>query len=151
EAIVHALFAADYAYAAALMQQAAPSFWLQGEVRTVHSWTLSLPDPVLRTHLRLAPSATLRFIDAVNLSTSALRNDMITQVEQTFSRLDGLLREKQRWTFSKTELAWIERRFFMLQAWIELSVMNRRGDVERLRQVTTELEAFPLDEETSWN
>ncbi|HEU5377281.1 MAG TPA: LuxR family transcriptional regulator [Ktedonobacteraceae bacterium] len=151
EAIVHALFAADYAYAAALMQQAAPSFWLQGEVRTVHCWTLSLPDPVLRTNLRLALSATLRFIDAVNLSTSALRNDMVTQVVQTFSRLDGLLREKQRWAFSKAELAWIERRFFMLQAWIELSVMNRQGDVERLRQVMTELEAFPLDEETSWN
>lgn len=76
---------------------------------------------------------------------------MVTQVEQTFSRLDGLLREKQRWAFSKTELAWIERRFFILRAWIELSVMNGRGDVERLSQVTTELEAFPLDEETSWN
>jgi ATP/maltotriose-dependent transcriptional regulator MalT len=33
EAIAHALAAPDYAYAASLMEQAAPHFWLSGETR----------------------------------------------------------------------------------------------------------------------
>src|SRR5205807_2080998 len=68
EAIAHALAAPDYTCAASLMEPAAPQFWLRGEARTIHSWVLALPDLVLRSHLRLALEAALRFLNSVNLS-----------------------------------------------------------------------------------
>jgi len=69
EAIAHALAAPDYAYAASLMEQAAPHFWLRGETRAVHIWVLTLPNAVLRAHVRLALSSALFLLNAVRLST----------------------------------------------------------------------------------
>src|SRR5258708_35493789 len=56
-AIAHALAAPDYPLAASLMEQAAPQFWLSGEASTGHSCVLTLPDPVLCAHTRLALDA----------------------------------------------------------------------------------------------
>ncbi len=151
EAIDHALSAADYAYAASLMKQAAPVFWLRGEVRTVHKWVLSLPDAILRAHVRLALSAAFRFIDSVNLSNETLRAPMAAQVGRTFIRMEGLLREKQRWALSEAEVALIERRLDLLRAWIELREILKHGDSDRLRQVATSLETLPSDEEVGWD
>jgi LuxR family maltose regulon positive regulatory protein len=146
EAITHALDAADYAYAADLMEQAAPAFWLHGEARTVLNWILSLPDAVLRAHLRLALNAVLRF---AQYATITLPN----QIEALLLRLEGLLhvRTQPNLALSEIEAALIERRLRLLRGWIELRVLLQRGDTKRLRQLSQELEALPADEETSWN
>ena len=151
EAITHALAAADYPYAAHLMEQAAPAFWLSGEARTVHTWVFSLPDPVLHTHVRLALDAALRFVNSANLGNETLYATMRAQVEHAFARLEELLRSKQELALSDAEIALIGRRLRLLRALIETRAIIQHGDTERLRQLAQETEALPQDEEVGWN
>ena len=151
EAIAHALAAPDYPLAASLMEQAAPTLWLSGEARTVHIWVFSLPDPVLRAHIRLALGAALRFVNSVNLGNETLYASMAAQVERTFTRLEEILRSKRELALSDAEVALIERRLRLLRALIETRAIIQRGDTERLRQLAQETEALPQDEEVGWN
>src|SRR5260221_3041780 len=151
EAIAHALAAPDYAYAASLMEQAAEPFWFRGEARIIHTWAFSLPDAVLRAHLRLALNAALRFSDPFNMSNETLHTSMTAQMELTFTRMGGLLRAQPDFALSEAEVALIERRLRLLRAWIELRMILKRGDSGRLRQLSQELEALPPDEEISWS
>jgi LuxR family maltose regulon positive regulatory protein len=150
EAIAHALAAPDYPLAASLMEQAAPAFWLTGEARTVHTWVLTLPDPVLRAHTRLAFNAALRFLNSVHLSTETVHANMRAQVERTISRMEEILHCQQALLLGEAEVALIKRRLRLLQALIEVRAYFRRGDKEHLRTLTHELEALPPDEEVSW-
>ena len=52
EAITHALAAPDFSLAASLMEKAAPTFWLRGETRTIHTWISSLFNTILVTETR---------------------------------------------------------------------------------------------------
>jgi LuxR family maltose regulon positive regulatory protein len=151
EAIAHALAAPDYSLVASLMEQAAPTLWLSGEARAVHTWVFSLPDSVLRAHIRLALGAALRFVNAVNLGNETLYASMATQVERTFTRLEAILRSKRALTLSDAEVALIGRRLRLLRALIEARAIIQRGDRERLRQLAQETEALPQDEEVGWN
>jgi LuxR family transcriptional regulator, maltose regulon positive regulatory protein len=151
EAIAHALAAPDYSLAASLMEQAAPAFWLSGEARTVHTWVFSLPDPVLRAHIRLALGAALRFVNSVNLGNETLYASMQAQVERTFTRLEAILRSRRELALSDAEVALIQRRQRLLHALIEARAIIQRGDTERLRQLAQETEALPQDEEVGWN
>jgi LuxR family maltose regulon positive regulatory protein len=151
EAIAHALSAPDYALAASLMEQAASHFWLRGQVRIVHNWTLALPDAVLRAHLRLALGAALRFVDSVNLNNATLHASMAAQVERTFTRMEELLRRPLQWTLSEAEVTLIGRGLRLLRAWIELRAIARHGNIGRLRLLSQEIEALPQDAEVSWN
>jgi LuxR family transcriptional regulator, maltose regulon positive regulatory protein len=151
EAIAHALAAPDYPLAASLMEQAAPAFWLSGEARTIHTWVFSLPDPVLRAHIRLALDAALRFVNSANLGNETLYASMAAQVEHTFTRLEELLRSKPELALSDAEIALIGRRLRLLRALIETRAIIQHGDTERLRQLAQETEALPQDEEVGWN
>ncbi len=151
EAITHALAAADDPYAAHLMEQAAPAFWLSGEARTVHTWVFSLPDPVLRAYIRLALDAALRFVNSANLGNETLYATMVAQVEHAFTRLEALLRSKREPALSDAEVAMIGRRLHLLRALIETRAIIQHGDTERLRQLAQETEALPQDEEVGWN
>jgi LuxR family transcriptional regulator, maltose regulon positive regulatory protein len=151
EAIAHALAAPDYPLAASLMEQAAPAFWLSGEARTIHTWVFSLPDPVLRAHIRLALGAALRFVNSANLGNETLYASMAAQVEHTFTRLEELLRSKRELALSDAEVALIGRRQRLLHALIETRAILQHGDTEHLRQLVQETEALPQDEEVGWN
>jgi LuxR family transcriptional regulator, maltose regulon positive regulatory protein len=151
EAIVHALAAADDPYAAHLMEQVAPAFWLSGEARTIHTWVFSLPDPVLRIHIRLALDAALCFVNSVNLGNEMLYATMKAQVEDSFTRLEALLRSKRGLALSDAEVSLLGRRLHLLRALIETRTILQRGDTERLRQLAQETEALPQDEEVGWN
>jgi len=151
EAFTHALAAADDPYAAHLMEQAAPAFWLSGEARTVHTWVFSLPDPVLRAYIRLALDAALRFVNSANLGNETLYATMVAQVEHAFTRLEALLRSKREPALSDAEVAMIGRRLHLLRALIETRAIIQHGDTERLRQLAQETEALPQDEEVGWN
>jgi LuxR family transcriptional regulator, maltose regulon positive regulatory protein len=150
EAIAHALAAPDYPLAASLMEQAAPQFWLSGEASAVHTWVLTLPDPVLCAHTRLALDAALRFLNSVHLSTETMHASMAAQVQRTIARIEAILRRKPPFLLSQAEEALIGRRLRLLRALIEVRAYFRRGDKEQLRLLTHELEALPTDEEVSW-
>jgi LuxR family maltose regulon positive regulatory protein len=150
EAITHALAAPDYPLAASLMEQAAPHFWLSGEARTIQNWVLALPDSVLRAHTRLALGAALRFLNSVHISTETVHASMAAQVQRTIMRLEAILRGQEAHLLGEAEVALIERRLCLLRALIEVRAIMGRGDKERLRLLTHELEALPPDDEVSW-
>src|SRR2546421_483511 len=132
------------------MERAAPHFWLSGEARTVHIWVLALPDIVLRAHMRLALDAALRFLNFVHISTATVHASMAAQVERTITRMEEILRRKPPLLLSEAEVALIGRRLRLLRALIEVRAYFTRGDKERLRLLTQEVEALPPDEEVSW-
>jgi LuxR family transcriptional regulator, maltose regulon positive regulatory protein len=151
EAIPHALAAADYPYAARLMELAAPALWLSGEGRTVHGWVFSLPDPALCAHTPLALDATLHLLsNSINLSNKTLFASLAAQVELTFKRMDQILHRKQELSLGEAEEELIGRRLRLLQALIESRAVIKRGDQERLRHLVQEKEALPTDEGASW-
>ena len=150
EAIAHALAAPDYPLAASLMEQAAPAFWFSGEASTVHHWVLTLPDPVLRAHTRLALNAALRFLDSVHISTETVHATMATQVQRTVTRMEGILHNQESLLLSEAEVTLIERRLRLLRALIEVRAIMARGDKECLRLLTQEIEALSHDDEVSW-
>lgn len=150
EAIAHALAAPDYPLAASLMEQAAPHFWRSGEARTIHIWVLALPDTVLRAYTRLALDAALRFLNSVHLSTETVHASMTAQVQRTIMRMEAILRSQESLLLGEAEVALIERRLRLLQALIEVRAYFKRGDKERLRLLTQEVEALPADSEVSW-
>src|SRR5437762_1705077 len=110
EAIAHALAAADYSFAASLMEQAAEQFWLNGEARIVHSWVLSLPDAVLRVHLRMALGAALHFLNSITIGPQIVHASMVAQVERTVMRMEGILQRKSELALFEAEVVLIERR-----------------------------------------
>jgi LuxR family maltose regulon positive regulatory protein len=150
EAIAHALAAPDYPLAASFMEQAAPLLWLTGEARTVHHWVLALPDPVLRAHTRLALDAALRFLNSVHISTETVHASMAAQVQRTITRMEEIMHRKTSLLLSEAEVTLIGRRLRLLRALIEVRAIMGRGDKERLRLLTQEIEALPPDEEVSW-
>ncbi|HEX6477591.1 MAG TPA: LuxR C-terminal-related transcriptional regulator [Ktedonobacteraceae bacterium] len=150
EAITHALTAPDYPLAASLIEQAAPVFWLSGEASVVQNWVLTLPDPVLRAHTRLAFNAALRFLNSVHLSTETEHATMRAQVQRTITRMEGILHCQRALLLEEAEVALIKRRLRLLWALIEVRAYFRRGDKERLRLLTQELEALPPDDEVNW-
>jgi len=151
EAIAHALAAPDYSFAASLIEQAAPPFWLSGEARTIHSWILALPDTVLRAHLRLALNSALRFLNSVSVSTEMEHASMAAQVERSITRMEELLHRKPSLLLSEAEVTLIERRLYLLRALIEVRGLFKRGDYEGLRHLAEVSETLPPDEEVSWN
>jgi LuxR family maltose regulon positive regulatory protein len=151
EAIAHALTAQDYSFAASLMEQAAEQFWLTGEARIVQSWMLSLPDVVLRAHLRLALEAALHFLNSITIGPQTVHTSMVAQVELTLLRMEEILQRRSELALSEAEVALIERRLRVLQALIEVTAIIKRGDQERLRLLALEIESLPQDEETRWS
>jgi LuxR family transcriptional regulator, maltose regulon positive regulatory protein len=151
EAITHALAAADYAYAARLVESAAPTLWLSGEGRTIHSWVFSLPGPVLAAHTPLALDATLHLLsNSINLSNTTLYASLAAQVELTFKRMDQILQSRQELELGEAEAELIQRRLRLLHALIESRGVIQRGDQERLRLLVQETEAQPKDEAPGW-
>ena len=151
EAIAHALAAPDYPLAASLMEQAAPDFWLSGEVSTVHTWVLALPIAVLRAHTRLALDAALRLLNSITIGTQTVHASIQAQVERTCTRMEEILRRKPELALSDAEVALIHRRLHVLRALIEVTALIKHGDRERLRQLAQEIEVLPQDEEVRWN
>jgi LuxR family maltose regulon positive regulatory protein len=151
EAIAHALAAPDYSFAASLMEQAAESFWAYGEVRTVYTWVFSLPDPVLRAHLGLALGAALRFVDSVHMGNETLFASTAAQVESTFARMEGFLCNQMHLALSEAEEALIRQRLLLLHALIEARTALKRGEIERLRHLSQEIDMLPQDTEVGCN
>ncbi len=151
EAITHALAAPDYPYTADLIEQAAPHFWLSGEARTIQDWLLSLPDPVLCAHTRLALENALRLIDSLPVVSGILDARLVPQAQRTITRLEGLVHRTPSPVLSSAEEVLIERRVSLLRALIEARAAFQHRDKARLQHLAREGEARPADAEVSWN
>src|SRR5207237_3304438 len=90
EAITHALAAADYPYAARMIEREAPRLWLSGEAQTVYIWIVTLPDTVLWPHALLALNAMMFLLQALYQTTEVSYRSMQARVEQTISHLEAL-------------------------------------------------------------
>ncbi|WP_236038242.1 LuxR C-terminal-related transcriptional regulator [Ktedonobacter robiniae] len=151
EAIMHALAAPDFSYAADLLEQAAPVFWLNGEARTIHNWVLALPNAVLRAHLRLTLNAAFRLLNSASITTSVGHAALRAQVESLQTRLEEILHQASRFSLTDAEAGFIRLRLHVLRALIQTRVLVKQGDREQLQQLTQEIEALSPDEDISWN
>lgn len=159
EAIAHALAAPDFPYAAHLMEQAAPRYWLSGEAQTVQRWMAPLPDTVLCQHAPLALRATLRLLESLIWTTEAMYARGQALVEPTVARLEASLRRHagdvgrpDGTAAPSEESAMIERRLRLLRALIEAQPTARRGDQVRLADLAREVEGLAqVEEDISWH
>jgi LuxR family transcriptional regulator, maltose regulon positive regulatory protein len=151
EAIAHALAAPDYAFAAALMERAAPQYWLSGEASTVHGWVLSLPDAILRSHIHLALGSALQYQSSITIGSQTVHAGMAAKIERTLVRVEEILQRRSDLSLGEAEVALIDQRLRVLRALIEVTSVIRRGDHERLKQLAREMEALPQDEEPRWS
>lgn len=150
EAIPHALAAQEYALAASVMEQAAATLWVNGEASTMMAWVAALPEEFLLAHARFVLNAALHLLDSLRMVAEAAYEHGQGLVECTLARLETAL-HSQEVQVSPSEQALIQRRLWLLRAWIEIRGITRRGDQERLRRFSQEAEALPLDEEEMWN
>lgn len=151
EAITHAEAASDYGLAASLMERAAPHFWLSGNSRIVQHWLISLPDAVFLKHTRLALDAALRFLNSVHISSETVHASMAPLVERTIARVESVLHAPADTSPSDAERAVIEPRLSVLQALLETRTIIQRGDRERMRALTRQIDSLPPDAEARWN
>lgn len=95
EAMTHALAAADYHFAASLIERAAERLWMNGGAKTVQNWVKQLPDNVLRAHARLALTAALHLLDQTQYALLAQRAEGLAQAEQMIARVEDLLKSQE--------------------------------------------------------
>jgi LuxR family maltose regulon positive regulatory protein len=159
EAIAHALSAADFAYATALIERAANKLWLSGEAQTVLDWIGKLPDDILRQHARLALDAALRLLESLHWTVSPSYARVQAQVEQTIARVEALLSPVEQTTqpeanetllaLPAAEAAVLQRRIRLLQVLIATRAILTRGEHERMRLLAQEIAGL-TDEEVNW-
>lgn len=166
EAIAHALLAADFSYAADLIEREAPHIWLSGEAHTVHAWIQALPDAVLQQHARLALNAALRLLESLHATVREQYARARAQVEETIGRVEARLRRQQEpiersaveasgasganetlLALPDVERALIGRRIRLLRALIASRANLTRGDVEGMRHLAQEVEELSEQEE----
>lgn len=150
EAIPHALAAQDSVLAACVMEQAAATLWMHGEASTMMAWVAALPERTLLAHARLALNAALHLLESLRMVAQAAYEQGQELVEGMLGRLETAL-HSQEVQMSASEQAVIQRRLWVLRAWMEMRGIIRRGDQGRLRRLSQEAEALPLDEEEMWN
>lgn len=161
QAIAHALTAADFAYAAELMEREAPRMWLQGEAQTVHAWIGTLPDAILLRHARLALDAGRRLLEAFHLTVRDVYARVQPQLEQRMARLEALLQLGPESTVKSeteqvlpilplAEVTLLQRRIRLLRALIETRTLLAHGDAVRMHLLAQETEALTEQEEMTW-
>jgi LuxR family maltose regulon positive regulatory protein len=152
EAIVHALAAVDFAYAADLIEREAPHLWLRGEAHTIHAWIQALPDTVVRQHARLALNTALRLLESLHATIKARYANMLVQLEQTIARVEALVQRPEEPTAAlpDAEVVLICRRIRLLRALIAAQAALARGDLEHMRLLAQETEELAKQEELDW-
>lgn len=150
EAIAHAFAADDPAYAAELIERAAPSLWLHGEAATVHAWLHALPDATFRQHARLALDNALRLPDTLRPTDLAAFTDVQIKVEQTLARVEAGLRSPQSTPLPEGQAALLQRRIQLLRAMLDVRTLIRQADIPGLRRLAEAAASLAEHEEVSW-
>jgi LuxR family maltose regulon positive regulatory protein len=150
EAITHALAAADYSFAASLIERAAGHLWRSGEASTVLNWVMALPDTVLLKHARFALNAAYRLQDSLYLTSGTVRARTQTQVERSIVRIEEALRLQLDPALSVTEVDLIQRRLRLLRCWIVGIDALIAGNTSYLSLLVQETQALVEEEEVTW-
>jgi LuxR family maltose regulon positive regulatory protein len=160
EAIVHALAATDYQYAAHLLERAAPSLWLSGEAQSVLTWVAALPDAVLSSHARLALDAARHLAESMLLTVRTSYVQSFSLTEQMLGRLETLGQRQGNPTqrseaaepvpaLPDAEVALVHRRLRLLRALIAARAIMLRYDAQGMRHLVEEVEGLD-EQEVSW-
>jgi ATP/maltotriose-dependent transcriptional regulator MalT len=161
EAIVHALSASDFLYAARLLERAAPSLWLSGEAQTVLTWLDVLPDAVLFSHARLALDAVRHWTESMLVLVQASYALALALMEHMLERLEMLVQHKTKSrrvseagevipVLLDAEVAGVRRRLRLLRALLASRAMLLRGDAEGMHLLVEEIVGLVSQEEVSW-
>lgn len=146
EAVAHALAGADFAYAADLIEEAAPRLWLRGDAQMVHTWVQHLPDTFVQMHAQLALNAALRLLDSHHGVVREVYDPIQRQVEQTLVRVEALIEqpaqsgandspERAFQSLPDEERKVCRRRIGLVRALIAARTTLLRNDIEMMRQL----------------
>jgi LuxR family maltose regulon positive regulatory protein len=149
EAVAHAL-AADYPYAANLMEQVAPGFWLNGEAKTVHTWVMGLPNTVLGTKAHFALSAVFRLQETLHMSAEMLQGRTHAQIEQSLVRIEEVLQNRTSPVLPESEMKVLKRRLLLMRGWRAGFELTKIGDAVTLSQLVQEMQEVALEEDVTW-
>lgn len=144
EALAHALSAADFAYAAHLMERAAEEAWTTGEARTVHQWIELLPDEILCSHLSFALVATMRLLHAL---FGVPDEQQRAAFGHTVDRVERLLGEA---ALTEAERERLHKRIRIFHLWSAASQAIMVRDMMRLRQCSQEMLPLAREDEIIW-
>jgi LuxR family maltose regulon positive regulatory protein len=168
EAISHALAAADFSFAARLMEQTAEQFWLRGEARTICHWVMALPDAVVREHAHFVLTAALYLLygsfNIVRVQQVRVRKEVeqiivrvetacLHRKEQTRSSTDNVLSDAYSATLPEglmAEQALLHQRLRLLRLFIRSLEAMDIGDFELLSSIQREIEHQDREDEGIW-
>lgn len=91
EAIAHSMSAGDFAHAAALMERATETLWLNGEVKTLYRWVMALPDAIVQRYARMVLTAALYLINSSASTAEAQRIVAQSEAEGLMVRVEATL------------------------------------------------------------
>ncbi|HEY3232301.1 MAG TPA: AAA family ATPase, partial [Roseiflexaceae bacterium] len=138
EAIAHALAAADFAYAADLMERIAAQIWLSGEAETLSRWIMALPDAILREHARLATTTALYLRHFTSLLVESRWLPTAIQIEKMLMRVEEVLSTQEGPALPEAEKELVGQRIRQIRRLIEMREILKEGDRERLRMIDQE-------------
>ncbi|BCL79890.1 LuxR family transcriptional regulator [Ktedonobacteria bacterium brp13] len=150
EAIVHALAASDFPYAALLMERVVEEVWLHGESQTLYRWIMELPDPVVRDHAHLVLNAALYLLNTAASTVEAQRTSVRAQVEQIAMRVENVFRQHGNATQPSEEASFLKSRLRLLREWSVSLEAIMAGDVKRLRLSTQNMPTVDSEDEVIW-
>ncbi|GCE15506.1 LuxR C-terminal-related transcriptional regulator [Tengunoibacter tsumagoiensis] len=163
EAILHALAGASFSMAARLMEQTVEQFWVRGEMAMMSRWVLSLPDPLVPEHARLALTTALYLLHPVSSSTREQRESRYQHVRQLIKRVNTAFSHHTKATHQATLAApagssvpsidpeVLHRRLHLLQAGMALYEAIEASDFKRLPVLHQEMLELDKDEEVIWH
>lgn len=159
EAIAHALTAADFSYAASLMERAAEGVWLNGESKLLYRWVMALPDAVVQRHARMVLTAALYLINSSASTAEAQQIQARTEAELMMARVEAaLLREKHNAPdpvadkeLPAREAELLRRRLSLLRGWLAGFEATAQGDVEGMQSICRQLlEDLDPEDDVIW-
>lgn len=145
DAITHAMSSRDFGYAAALLERAAPEFWLGGEAEALLRRIDELPDAVLLEYCRFALDAALRLVEAAHASVDTAFRAAQALVEHVVARVEALA-ERQ----PEAPAPLVRRRARLLRILLATRPILVRGDSEALGRLDREAEQLAAGEELRW-
>jgi LuxR family maltose regulon positive regulatory protein len=151
EAIGHALAAANFAYAADLMERIAAQIWLSGEAETMSRWIMALPDAILCQHARLATTTALYLRHFTNLLVEARWLPTAIQIEKMLTRVEEVLNAQEGPALLEAEKELVGQRIRQIRRLIEMREILKEGDRERLRVIDQEAQNQVREDELVWN
>jgi LuxR family maltose regulon positive regulatory protein len=144
EAIAHALSAADFVYAADLMERAAEAAWTTGEARTVHEWIEMLPDEMVCGHASFALTAALRLLHTL---FGASDEQQQVAVGHTIDRVERLIHEA---VLAEAEQERLYKRVRLFHLWSVASQSILVRDMAQLQQCCQEMLPLAREDEIIW-